>query len=135
MIFLQIPLSHLLSCFIPDASLCPPDSLLSVVSSVLQGTYKSSAELMNGSLQLLHTIQTIIVVSSPSHVLHILESLRAGLKLWIEDKEEVLTENEFNLVVCRLSICQVICSLCIDYAIILRHARCPGTTSSQPRLS
>lgn len=55
---------------------------------------------MNGSLQLLHSIQTIIVVSSPNHVLHIIESLRAGLELWIEDKEEVLTENEFNLVVC-----------------------------------
>ncbi|KAG2037796.1 hypothetical protein BDR03DRAFT_919410 [Suillus americanus] len=99
MIFLQIPLSHLLSCFILDASLCPPDSLLSVVNSVLQGTYKTSAELMNGSLQLLHSIQTTIVVSSPSHVLHILKSLRAGLQLWIEDKEEVLTENEFNLVI------------------------------------
>ncbi|KAG1748753.1 hypothetical protein EDB19DRAFT_1683495 [Suillus lakei] len=99
MIFLQIPLSHLLSCFIPDASLCPPDSLLSVVNSVLQGTYKTSAELMNGSLQLLHSIQTTVVVSSPSHVLHIIESLRAGLQLWIEDKEEVLTENEFNLVI------------------------------------
>ncbi|KAG2342192.1 hypothetical protein BDR05DRAFT_1060484 [Suillus weaverae] len=99
MTFLQIPLSHLLSCFIPDASSCPPDSLLSVVSSVLQGTYKTNAELMNGSLQLLHSIQTAIVVSSPSHVLRILESLRAGLQLWIEDKEEVLTENEFNLVI------------------------------------
>ncbi|KAG1774913.1 hypothetical protein EV702DRAFT_475118 [Suillus placidus] len=99
MIFLQIPLSHLLSCFIPDASSCPPDSLLSLVSSVLQGTYNTNAELMNGSLQLLHSIQTTIVVSSPSHVLHILESLRAGLQLWIEDKEEVLTENEFNLVI------------------------------------
>ncbi|KAG1822874.1 uncharacterized protein BJ212DRAFT_1477283 [Suillus subaureus] len=99
MIFLQIPLSHLLSCFIPDASLCPPDSLLSIVNSVLKGTYKTSVELMNGSLQLLHSIQTTIVVSSPSHVLHILESLRAGLQLWIEDKEEVLTENEFNLVI------------------------------------
>ncbi|KAG2134247.1 hypothetical protein BD769DRAFT_1443857 [Suillus cothurnatus] len=99
MIFLQIPLSHLLSCFILDPSLCPPDSLLSVVNSVLQGTYKTSADLMNGSLQLLHSIQTTIVVSSPSHVLHILESLRAGLQVWIEDKEEVLTENEFNLVI------------------------------------
>ncbi|KAG2155936.1 uncharacterized protein EDB93DRAFT_1128913 [Suillus bovinus] len=99
MIFLQIPLSHLLSCFIPDASLCPPDSLLSVANSVLQGTYKTSTELMNGSLQLLHSIQTTIVVSSPSRVLHILESLRAGLQLWIEDKEEALTENEFNLVI------------------------------------
>lgn len=100
MVFLQIPLSHLLSCFIPDASLCPPDSLLSAVNSVLQRTYKTNAKLMNGSLQLLHSIQTIIVVSSPNHVLHIIESLRAGLELWIEDKEEVLTENEFNLVVC-----------------------------------
>jgi hypothetical protein len=99
MIFLQIPLSHLLSCFILDPSLCPPDSLLSVVNSVLQGTYKTSADLMNGSLQLLHSIQTTIVVSSPSHVLHILESLRAGLQVWIEDKEEVLTENEFNLMI------------------------------------
>jgi hypothetical protein len=135
MIFLQIPLSHLLSCFILDPSLCPPDSLLSVVNSVLQGTYKTSADLMNGSLQLLHSIQTTIVVSSPSHVLHILESLRAGLQVWIEDKEEVLTENEFNLVVCRLSICQMTCSLCIDHAIIFGHARCPGTASPQPRLS
>ncbi|KAG1885022.1 hypothetical protein F4604DRAFT_1729088 [Suillus subluteus] len=99
MIYLQIPLSHLLSCFIHDARLCPPDSLLSVVNSVLQITYKTSAELMNGSLQLLHSIQTTIVVSSSSHVLHILESLRTGLQLWVEDKEEVLTENEFNLVI------------------------------------
>lgn len=99
MVFLQIPLSHLLSCFIPDASLCPPDSLLSAVNSVLQRTYKTNAKLMNGSLQLLHSIQTVIVVSSPSRVLHIIESLRAGLELWIEDKEEVLTENEFNLVI------------------------------------
>lgn len=99
MVFLQIPLSHLLSCFIPDASLCPPDSLLSAVNSVLQRTYKTNAKLMNGSLQLLHSIQTVIVVSSPIRVLHIIESLRAGLELWIEDKEEVLTENEFNLVI------------------------------------
>ncbi|KAG2361697.1 hypothetical protein BDR07DRAFT_1461296 [Suillus spraguei] len=99
MIFLQIPLSHLLSCFISDAGLCPPDSLLGIVNSVLQGTYKTSAELMNGSLQLLHSIQTTIVVSSPSRVLYILELLRAGLQIWIEDKEEALTENEFNLVI------------------------------------
>ncbi|KAG2151294.1 hypothetical protein DEU56DRAFT_777115 [Suillus clintonianus] len=98
-LFLQIPLSHLLSCFIPDASLCPPDSLLSVVNSVLQSTYKTSAELMNGSLQLLHSIQTTIVVSSSDHVLRIIELLRAGLQLWIEDKEEVLTEHEFNSVI------------------------------------
>ncbi|KAG0704225.1 hypothetical protein DFH29DRAFT_912381 [Suillus ampliporus] len=88
MILLQTPLSHLLSPFIPDASSCPPDSLLSVVNSVLQGAYETGAE-----------IQQIIMVSSPSHVLHILESLQTGLQIWIEDKGEVLTKDDFNSVI------------------------------------
>ncbi|OAX38765.1 hypothetical protein K503DRAFT_740676 [Rhizopogon vinicolor AM-OR11-026] len=101
MIFLQSPLSLLLSCSISHASL-PSDSLLSIVNSVLCGTYKPDAELMNGSLQLLQKIQEVIVVSSPNNVLRILESLRTGLQLWIEDKDEVLAEHVFNSVIMSL---------------------------------
>ena len=106
MIFLQLPLSLLLPCSIPDASY-PSDSLLSTVNSVLCGTYKPDAELMNGSLQLLQRIREVLVVSSPSNVLCILEALRTGLQLWIEDKAEVLAEDVFNSVVCRVFVSSV----------------------------
>jgi hypothetical protein len=134
MIFLQSPLSLLLSCSVSDAS-CPPESLLSVVNSVLCGTYKPDAKLMSVSLQLLQKIREVIVVSSSSNVLHILESLRAGLQLWIEDEKELLAENVFNSVVCRVFVSRMACSPCIGHVIILGHARCAGTTSPQHRLS
>ena len=101
MVFLQLPLLPLLSCSIPDAS-CPPDSLLGTVNAVLCGTYKPDVELTNNSLQLLEKTREVIVVSWPSNVLRILESLQTGLQRWIEDKEEILAVDAFNSVVCQV---------------------------------
>jgi hypothetical protein len=79
---------------------------------------------MSVSLQLLQKIREVIVVSSSSNVLHILESLRAGLQLWIEDEKELLAENVFNSVVCRVFVSRMVCSPCIGHVIILGRARC-----------
>lgn len=52
-------------------------------------------------LELLNVIRRLIVLS-PGKVMHILQALRSSLCLWIEDPTEVMSNDEFNSVVCFL---------------------------------
>lgn len=93
-------LGFLLTSCRNDANL-PADELLSIVNVSLTVSYsrvQHSPEALPHSLGLLNVIRCVIV-SVPGRVIHILRALCSGLCLWIEDRAEVMSDDEFNSMV------------------------------------
>jgi hypothetical protein len=80
----------------------PSADLLCTVDAVLSISYSRAAdspELLEYSLRLLVAVRDGIVSSAPAQVMHIVVALRNSLPLWIEDRIEVMSINDFNSVV------------------------------------
>ncbi|KIK91247.1 hypothetical protein PAXRUDRAFT_830994 [Paxillus rubicundulus Ve08.2h10] len=83
----------------------PSADLLSTVDAVLSVSYSRAAdspELLGYSLRLLVAVRDGIVSAAPAQVMHIVLALRNSLPLWIEDRIEVMSINDFNSVVISL---------------------------------
>lgn len=79
----------------------PTDDLLSIVDDCLAASYSRachSSEALTHSFDLLNVIRHVIV-SAPGKVMDILQALCSSLCLWIEDHNEVMSNDEFNSVV------------------------------------
>ncbi|KAF9221620.1 hypothetical protein BS17DRAFT_785072 [Gyrodon lividus] len=83
----------------------PSAELLCTVNTVLSVSYSRAADspdLLEHSFQLLAVVRDVIVSSTPAQVMHILLALRSSLRLWIEDRLEVMSIDDFNSVVISL---------------------------------
>ncbi|KAF8133804.1 hypothetical protein EV363DRAFT_1567111, partial [Boletus edulis] len=102
-------LGFLLTC---EHSNSPADELLFTIDVCLTVCYNQahhSPEALTNSLKLLNVIRHAIV-SAPGNVMHILQALRSSLCLWIEDHNEVMSDDEFNSVAVSLY-CEVLKAL------------------------
>ncbi|KAH7885264.1 hypothetical protein F5I97DRAFT_2032165, partial [Phlebopus sp. FC_14] len=92
------------ACFQAERVL-PSDVVLRSVDNALISSYDralDSADSNSPSLDLLAALRDYVRGSTPAQVLHLLVTLRHGLQIWIEDKSEVVSIDDFNTMVISL---------------------------------
>ncbi|KIJ62577.1 hypothetical protein HYDPIDRAFT_41726 [Hydnomerulius pinastri MD-312] len=92
--------SIVLSCFQVDGH-TPPDTVLGAVDVSLSNAYGrawDSPDSLGHSLRFLAALRECIVSSTPLRAMHLLISLRHSLRLWVEDRLEVMSVDDFNSV-------------------------------------
>ncbi|KAG6334256.1 hypothetical protein ID866_4831 [Astraeus odoratus] len=80
----------------------PPDTVLTAVNRTLSLAYdqhSAGRATSKSVLRLLTVIREHITGSLPEDVVVLLAALRTGLGLWIEDKMEIMTVDDFNSVI------------------------------------
>lgn len=80
----------------------PPDNILCSIDYGLTLTYNNGSippAPSKHALALLASLRDYILALSPRNTMAIIVALRNGLSLWMEDKVERLTDEDFNAVV------------------------------------
>ena len=77
-----------------------PVDIFSMVDAVLVSAYPPPPESLAICLKILHQVGEIIGSTPPSVLVQLLKRLEESLQLWIGDYDEVMSESEFNSIVC-----------------------------------
>lgn len=73
-----------------------PTDICTMVDDILENLYPPHPDDLTLSLQLLSTVKAIIIVCPSSLLLSLLQAIQRGLCLWIEDRDQVVPEREYN---------------------------------------
>jgi len=106
-----------------------------MVNDILENLYPPQREDVASSLRLLRTLRALFVGAPSCLLVPLLKAVQGGFCIWIEDKEEAVSEPEYNDVV-RVCICRDknICSgrLADDVSLRRLTHRTPQAASFSP---
>lgn len=77
-----------------------PTDIFTMVDDILVNLYPPHPDDVAASLQLLRTLKALFLAAPSGLLVPLLKTVQAGLCIWIEDKEEAISEPEYNDVVC-----------------------------------